>query len=348
MIKNRIRLRMVGCVALGALAALAACTPKAEHPGAFQGVVEFEERVLGFEVGGRVAAVEVRRGAVVRAGQSLATLDDTLERAAHESREAEATAAEAQASLVRAGSRPEEVHAMAAQLRAAVAKEGLLRKNLAREEELLAGGAVAQASVDAFASQLEVAVAERQSVEQRLRGLKSGARRQEVDSVEARAAAAATSARLGGERVRRYELTAAEAGTVLEVHVDPGEVVGAGSPVLTLADTTHPYAEVFVPEAELGGVHVGAPASLHVDATEQAFSGRVEHVGRRAEFTPRYLFSERERPSLVMRVRVRIDDPEQRLHAGVPAFVTIEREVGAPASTTSSPGSIAKGGDAGL
>lgn len=326
---------------------VAACAPKPEHPGAFQGVVEFEERVLGFEVSGRVATVGVERGVVVRAGQDLATLDATLERAAHESREAEAKAAEAQASLVRAGARPEEVRAMDAQLRAAVAREALLRKNLAREQELLAAGAVAQVSVDALTSQLDVAVAERQSVEQRLRGLKGGARRQEVDSAEARAVAAATSARLGAERVERYELRAAQTGTVLEVHVDPGEVVAAGAPVLTLADTTRPYAEVFVPEAELDGIRVGAPASLRVDATEQAFSGRVEHVGRHAEFTPRYLFSERERPSLVMRVRVRIDDPEQRLHAGVPAFVSIERVLGAPMSPGAASGSIAVGGDAG-
>jgi len=33
---------------------------------------------------------------------------------------------------------------------------------------------------------------------------------------------------------------------VLDVNVDPGEVVAAGTPVVTLADTEHPYADVFV------------------------------------------------------------------------------------------------------
>jgi hypothetical protein len=51
----------------------------------------------------------------------------------------------------------------------------------------------------------------------------------------------------------------------------------------------------------------------------------VEHISRTTEFTPRYLFSERERPNLVIRVRLRIEDPERRLHAGVPAFAKIER-----------------------
>ena len=41
------------------------------------------------------------------------------------------------------------------------------------------------------------------------------------------------------------------------------------------------------------------------------------------EFTPKFLFSPRERPNLVVRVRVRVDDPERRLHAGVPAFARI-------------------------
>jgi hypothetical protein len=43
------------------------------------------------------------------------------------------------------------------------------------------------------------------------------------------------------------------------------------------------------------------------------------------------LFSERERPNLVVRVRVRIEDPKRLLHAGVPVFVTIDRDARAAA-----------------
>src|SRR5262245_22854112 len=92
------------------------CAPKEQHAGALQGVVELDERALGFEVGGRLTAVNVKRGAVVKAGDVLATLDDTLERTARESREAEARAAEAGVALLKAGSRPEEVRSMQAQV----------------------------------------------------------------------------------------------------------------------------------------------------------------------------------------------------------------------------------------
>ena len=124
---------------------------------------------------------------------------------------------------------------------------------------------------------------------------------------------------------------------VVDVHADPGEVVAAGSPVCTVADTKHPYADVFIPQAELGALRVAAPARVMVDASSQSFVARVEDIGRRTEFTPRYLFSERERSQLVVRVRIRIDDPGEALHAGVPAFVTIGESSPRALSSVSSP-----------
>jgi HlyD family secretion protein len=81
--------------------------------------------------------------------------------------------------------------------------------------------------------------------------------------------------------------------------------------------------EVFVPEPRIADVQLGAAASVRIDGLASALQGAVEHIARYTEFTPRYLFSERERPNLVVRVRVRVSDPEQRLRAGVPARVEL-------------------------
>jgi HlyD family secretion protein len=320
-----------------AIALLAAgCEPKDRHPGTLQGVIEFDERLLGFEVGGRLTTIKVARGTIIKKGDLLATLDDTLERASRESREARAQAARADVAVVRAGSRPEEVQAMRAQIRAAEANEALLQQNLARERKLLEQGSIPRATVDDLEARLRAATAERQALEQRLRELRNGSRRQEIDRAEAQAAIANQEVKIGDERLDLYSLRALEDGTVLDVHVDPNEVVAAGAPVVTVADTKHPYADVFVLQGEMDGVRIGASARVSIDATPQIFSARVENVGRKTEFTPRYLFTERERANLVVRVRVRIDDPEERLHAGVPAFVTIDRGQGFPESKVGS------------
>ena len=76
-------------------------------------------------------------------------------------------------------------------------------------------------------------------------------------------------------------------------------------------------------QGPIAGIRVGTKADVRVDSQPETVPGAVEFVSRTTEFTPRYLFSEKERPSLVIRVRVRLDDAKGALHAGVPAFVTL-------------------------
>jgi hypothetical protein len=91
-----------------------------------------------------------------------------------------------------------------------------------------------------------------------------------------------------------------------------------------LADTEHPYVDVFVPQAKLGRFGVGATVGVRVDAYQNLFGGRVEYVSPSTECTPRFLFSPRARPDLVVRVRVLIHDPRHQLRGGVPAFVELD------------------------
>jgi HlyD family secretion protein len=290
----------------------------------YQGIVELDERVLGFELPGRVSAVDALRGAPVHAGDRLATLDPELATTARAARQSDADAARAALALVKAGSRGEEVRSMQAQVRAAKASEDLLQKSLAREQALRARNASTDAAVEDLQGRLDRAVGERQSVEQRLAELVRGARTEERTVAEARLAAATAAVELEEQRIQRHVLLAPADGVILDVHSKSGEVVAAGTPVATLGDTKHPFADVFVPQAKLAGLKVGVRAEVRVDGEAAPFLGVVETVAQRTEFTPRFLFSARERPNLVVRLRVRIEDPAERLHAGVPAFVAFQ------------------------
>ncbi len=317
-------------VAAAAAGLLVGCGgARADEPEPYQGVVELDERLLAFEVGGRIEAVGVAPGDPVEPETELARIDGTLERLGRDARAAEVEAARAQLALLEEGPRDEEIRAARAELRAARATEALLQRNLERQRRLEASGAATAAQRDELEGQLAQAEARRQSIAQRLRALEEGARSQEVAAAEAQVSAATVALEALDERLARYVLRAGLSGSVLDVHVEPGEVVAPGAPVVTVADVAHPYVDLFVPQGELAGVRIGTPASVRVDAESEAYAGTVENVSRRTEFTPRYLFSERERPNLVVRVRVRIEDPDQALHAGVPAFATLERGRGA-------------------
>jgi HlyD family secretion protein len=290
---------------------------------ALQGVVELEETPIGFELGGRLTQLLVKEGDVVEVGAVLARIDDTLERSSRVARESEAQVAKQQASAVKAGARGEEVRSLASRVAAAKATEDLLQKQATRQRTLLEKGVIAAAAVDDIEGQLARATAEREALEHSLKLLRQGARQEDVSVAEARAQAALAVLELNDARLVRHELKSPIRGTVLDVNFEQGEVVGAGSPVFTLADTHQPYVDVFVPQAQISRVKVGQGARIKVDALSAELGGKVEHIARRTEFTPRYLFSERERSTLVVRVRVRIDDPKEQMRAGAPAFVRL-------------------------
>jgi HlyD family secretion protein len=310
---------------LGLLAALAvACRQASTVPEGFQGTIEYDERLIGFEEPGRVATVAVHRGQVVRPGDVLATLDDALARATRDARQAELSAAKAELALLKAGTRREDVAAAAEDLRGAAVTEDLARKSAERARHLLAQGAVPSAEVDRADADLDQAAARRRSLESRLAALRRGSRPEEIARAEATVEQETSALALEQERLARFALRGPAAGSILDVTVKVGEIAAVGSPAVTLADTEHPYADVFVPEGRLAGVQVGTTAQARVDASAESFRGVVEYVSPDTEFTPKFLFSDRERPNLVIRVRVRIDDPAHRLHSGVPTFVRFE------------------------
>jgi HlyD family secretion protein len=251
----------------------------------------------------------------------LAELEDRLERPLREQRAAEAAGALAKLELLRAGARREELLGAAGELAAIQADEALALSEVERLRRLLDHDTIAIATFEAAEARYKVTSGQRAAVEQHAASLRKGARPQELAMAEAavnatQAALAAVDARLAAHR-----LCAPVTGLVVDVDAHPGETMPAAASVVVLADVEHPRVDVFVPQDRLGALRVGDEAKVRVDGTSRTYSGTLESLGRRIEFTPRFLFSERERPNLVMRVRVRITDADAHLHAGVPARV---------------------------
>lgn len=310
-------------IALAALG-LAACNgAAADVDESLQGIVEHDERVLGFAVGGRVDRVDVERGQPVRAGQTLVHLDESLEAPLREARLAEIDGALAQLGLVRSGPRREEVRAAEAELDAIREQEALLRGRRDRHSSLVDRGAIASSTLEDVDSSLASLVGRRSVVEERIAGLRRGARSQEVDGAEAQLRAARAGLAAIDSRLAAHTLASPGAFFVTELHAEVGEMAGPGTAAVTVADLDHPYVDVYVPEGRITRVSVGQTAIVRVDGLRDALRGVVEHVSNRTEFTPRFLFSESERPNLVLRVRIRVEDRAHRLRAGLPAFVTI-------------------------
>lgn len=316
---------LVSAVSAGSVAGLAACGRAPPVPPGYQGLVAYDERIISFEAAGRVESVPVHRGDQVVRAQMLAKLDDSVERLTRDARTQDADAAEAELALLLAGNRREDIASLADDLRGAASNEDLQKTNVERTRALFADGALPKADLDRAESDFQRAEFQRKSTEQRLAAMRQGARPQEIARARARVDQAKAQLAVEEELLARHTLAADGPGEVLDVTVKPGELAAVGTPALVLADTTHPYVDVFVPEGELDGIRAGAGAEVRVDSTAAPLTGSVEYVSPDTEFTPKFLFSDRERPHLVIRVRVRIEDPDRRLHSGVPAFARVLR-----------------------
>jgi multidrug resistance efflux pump len=88
----------------------------------------------------------------------------------------------------------------------------------------------------------------------------------------------------------------------------------------------HLWVRVYVPEPWLGQIQTGDEVNVRVDSDpSKEFRGAVEQIGREAEFTPRNVQTVGERIKQVFGVKVRLDDKDGKLRAGMAADVSFPK-----------------------
>ncbi|HEX9944680.1 MAG TPA: HlyD family efflux transporter periplasmic adaptor subunit, partial [Thermoanaerobaculia bacterium] len=120
-------------------------------------------------------------------------------------------------------------------------------------------------------------------------------------------------------------VTAPFDGLVTVRHRQPGEIVPAGSPVLTLIDPADRWVRIYIKEDRVGSVRLGSRAAISSDTYPgKTYTGEVAFIASEAEFTPKNVQTTEERVKLVYAVKVRIlGDPGYELKPGLPADVRL-------------------------
>jgi HlyD family secretion protein len=143
---------------------------------------------------------------------------------------------------------------------------------------------------------------------------------------EAQATARAAQADVAAARVRLDEtiVRAPADGVVTALDLHPGDLVAPGASVATIDEAGNPYARIYVPQAQLGRVTVGAHLAVRSDALPGvSFDGVVEQVDSQAQFTPQNVQTASDRAVLSFGVKVRVHDPQRRLHPGTTVEVAL-------------------------
>jgi HlyD family secretion protein len=305
-----------------ALMALVACESD-DDVARGTGSIEITETDVAPATTARVLRVVVAEGQRVQPGDTLALLTQASLDADIDQRRARVTAAEAELRDLLAGARPAEIEQAQAQLRAAEAEAERTRREAERFAALLASGAASQQQTEAAQTAARVAAGQRDTAREALRLLQQGARPEQVRAARAAVANARAQVAMAEATQADLVLTAPVDGVVLARYVEPGEVLPAGTPAVSLGDPSRPWIRVFVSPAVVAQLRVGQPASVRLDgAPERTWPGRVTAIASMAEFTPRVALTEKERADLLFGVRVEIDDTSGTVKAGLPATVT--------------------------
>ena len=243
--------------------------------------------------------------------------------------EAEAKLAAAEAQLAQA----EAAHAMARWDRDSMAR--LYQKELVAEQDALrtrhneeAQAAVVAASrrqVDAARGSLTAAKANltnpaiRASQGAAVQGQILQAR---ADIAAAEADAERSRAMLDEARANRQDLQviAPFSGTVATRTAEPGEVVTAGTPVVTLVNLAEVYLRAFVPEGQIGRVRLGQPARVYIDSDPRTpIDAQVMRIDPQASFTPENTYFREDRVKQVVGVKLRLRGAVGFAKPGMPA-----------------------------
>jgi len=188
------------------------------------------------------------------------------------------------------------------------------RQAVATADEQSAVVAATQRRVDAARGALTTARANLDNPNIRL--AQESAVRQQIAQQQAEiaaAVAAASQARFAvtEAQANRQDLivTAPFDGTVTTRSAEPGEVVTAGTSIVTLLDLTKVYLRGFVPEGRIGTIKVGQPARVYVDSKpNKAIEAVVSRVDPEASFTPENTYFQDDRVKQVVGVKLQLKE----------------------------------------
>jgi HlyD family secretion protein len=129
-------------------------------------------------------------------------------------------------------------------------------------------------------------------------------------------------AQLSEAEANRQDLTirAPFDGTVMTRAAEPGEVVQAGTAIVTLLDMSKVYLRGFVPEGQIGKIAVGQPAHVFLDSNpKQALNAVVSRVDPTATFTPENTYFRDDRVKQVVGLKVQLKEGIGFAKPGMPA-----------------------------
>ena len=249
-----------------------------QEPETIQGQVEVSEYRVSSKVPGRILEIRVKEGDYVNVGDTLAILDAPEVRAKMTQAQSAENAAAAMDEMANNGARQEQVRGAFALLQQAKAGLEIAQKSYNRVQRLYDEGVMtAQKRDEAFANYkaLEAQVKAAQSQYDMAR---NGARTEEKKAAAAQVNRAKGAVAEVNSYIHETMQIAQMAGEVSDVYPKVGELVGTGSPIMSVSLMNDIWGTFNVREDQLDGMKVGSIVTAFVPAFKKEIRMKVYYI----------------------------------------------------------------------
>ncbi|MBR1940328.1 MAG: biotin/lipoyl-binding protein [Bacteroidaceae bacterium] len=266
---TNILLAVFGLIAVVAIVAGIGFLALGRAPEIIQGQVEVTEYRVSSKVPGRILEIRVKEGDRVRKGDTLAILEAPDILAKQQQAEAVESAASALNDQARNGARQEQIQGAYQLWQQAKAGLEIAEKSYNRVKRLFDEGVVSAQKADEALAQYKALQAQEEAAKSQYDMAVNGARQEEKRAAQAQLNQAKGVVSEVNSYINETVQIAQMDGEVSEVYPKLGELVGTGSPIMTIALTDDIWGTFNVREDLLKGMKIGDTFKAYVPAFDQ-------------------------------------------------------------------------------
>ena len=281
---NNILLAIAGFVAVVIIVALIGFLALGREPDVKQGQVEVTEYRVSSKVPGRILELRVKEGDYVKVGDTLAILDAPEVRAKMEQARSAENAAAAIELKAKNGAREEQIRGAFSVLQQAKAGYEIAEKSYQRIQRLFDEGVISAQKRDEVYAQYKAMEATMKAAQSQYDMAVNGARMEDKMAAAAQVGRAKGAVQEVNSYINETVQIAQMEGEVSDVYPKVGELVGTGSPIMSIAVMDDMWGTFNIREDQLEGLQVGSEFTAFVPAFNKEVKMKVYYLKDQGSF----------------------------------------------------------------
>lgn len=275
---NNVLLAIIGFTAVVVIVAVIGFFALGHEPEIIQGQVEVSEYRVSSKVPGRILELRVKEGDYVKVGDTLAVIDAPDVKAKMTQAESAESAAAAIDEMTKKGARSEQIRGAFEVLQQAKAGLEIAQKSYNRIQRLFEEGVMSAQKRDETLASYKAMEAQVKAAQSQYDMARNGARREEKMAAAAQVNRAKGAVQEVNSYINETVQIAQMEGEVSDIYPKVGELVGTGSPIMTISVMSDMWGTFTVREDLLNGLSVGSTFEAFVPAFNKSVKMKVYYM----------------------------------------------------------------------